>query len=84
MRDPGSYEDIIEILTDEKVISMETSKSLKHLILFRKVLVHSYIEINHMELFEQFAMHLDTLRIFIMNVRDYLTNELGPVSAFKN
>jgi uncharacterized protein YutE (UPF0331/DUF86 family) len=84
MRDPGSYEDIIEILTDERVISMDTSKSLKHLILFRKMLVHSYTEINHMELFEQFAMHLDTLRIFIMNVRDYLTNELGPVSAFKN
>ena len=84
MRDPGSYEDIIEILTDEKVISHETSQSLKILVQYRKVLVQNYTEIDHVALEEQFKVHIDALKEFTVNVRDYLENELGPVSAFKN
>lgn len=84
MRDPGSYEDIIEILTDERVISVETSKNLKKLVQFRKFLVQNYIDIHHQELSQQFLSHLEDLKRFARNVRDYLTNELGPVSAFKN
>lgn len=84
MRDPGSYEDIIDILTDEKVISIGTSKIIKGLVQYRKVLVQSYTEINHNELHEQFSMHLNELALFVKNVRDYLAHELGPVSAFKN
>lgn len=84
MRDPGSYEDIIEILTDEKVISNETGKTLKTLVQFRKVLVQNYTEIHHDELVKQFGAHLDELALFATNVRNYLANELGPVSAFKN
>ena len=84
MRDPGSYEDIIEILTDEKVISAETSQSLKVLVQYRKVLVQNYIEIDHEGLVEQFGAHLNDLSLFATNVRHYLVSELGPVSAFKN
>ncbi|HEY2420462.1 MAG TPA: DUF86 domain-containing protein [Neobacillus sp.] len=84
MRDPGSYEDIIEILADEKVISIETSESLKLLVQYRKVLVQGYTEINHDDLIEQTRTHLDELSLFATNIRAYLANELGPVSAFKN
>lgn len=84
MRDPGSYDDIIDILMDEKVISTETGKAVKNLISFRKPLVRGYTEIDHHELFEQFSKHLSELSTFAENVRDYLVNELGPVSAFKN
>jgi|SRR5579875_665614 len=84
MRDPGSYEDIIDILMDEKVISQETGNSLKTLIPFRKQLVQLYTEINHDALKEQFTKHLPALSLFAVNVRDFLANELGPVSAFKN
>jgi uncharacterized protein YutE (UPF0331/DUF86 family) len=82
MRDPGSYEDIIDILIDEKVVSAETGNSLKNLIQYRKVLVQLYMEINHNELENHFSSHLKTLALFPKNVRDYLQNELGPVSAF--
>jgi uncharacterized protein YutE (UPF0331/DUF86 family) len=82
MRDPGSYEDIIDILMDEKVINAEAGKSLKILIQYRKVLVQLYTEINHNDLQKQFGSHLNTLALFPKNVRDYLANELGPVSAF--
>ncbi|MBI0577569.1 DUF86 domain-containing protein [Neobacillus cucumis] len=84
MRDPGSYEDIIEILTDEKVISAENGNRLKILIQYRKSLVQNYTEINHDELLKQFSENIEALHQFSANVREYIVNELGPVSAFKN
>lgn len=84
MRDPGSYEDIIEILTDEKVISAENGNRLKVLIQYRKSLVQNYTEINHDELLKQFSENIEALHQFSANVREYIVNELGPVSAFKN
>jgi len=84
MRDPGSYDDIIDILMDEKVISAESGNSLKTLIQYRKRLVQFYTDVNHQELQGVFAKHLHELVNFAANVRDYLANELGPVSAFKN
>jgi uncharacterized protein YutE (UPF0331/DUF86 family) len=84
MRDPGSYEDIIDILIDEKVISAKTGESLKILIHYRKQLVQDYLEIDHQEIQEQFLNYQDELVLFAKNVRAYLVNELGPVSAFKN
>ncbi|MFK9090022.1 DUF86 domain-containing protein [Bacillus salipaludis] len=84
MRDPGSYEDIIDILIDEKVITAQTGESLKVLIQSRKVLVQDYIEIDHCQLQNQISKYLPELVNFSGNVRHYLTNELGPVSAFKN
>jgi uncharacterized protein YutE (UPF0331/DUF86 family) len=82
MRDPGSYEDIIEILMDEKVVTAQTGNSLKLLVQKRKELVQLYTEINHSELYNQFSVHMKELALFPKNVRDYLQNELGPVSAF--
>ncbi|MFL6555135.1 MAG: DUF86 domain-containing protein [Bacillus sp. (in: firmicutes)] len=84
MRDPGSYDDIIDILMDEKVISPKTGSSLKILIQYRKRLVQFYTDIDHHELQEIFSKHLQELVNFAANVRDYLATELGPVSAFKN
>jgi uncharacterized protein YutE (UPF0331/DUF86 family) len=82
MRDPGSYEDIIEILIDEKVVSDEIGKSLKTIVQYRKVLVQLYTEIDHRELLNQFSSLMKDLAVFPKNVRDYLENELGPVSTF--
>ncbi|MEH7251971.1 DUF86 domain-containing protein [Neobacillus niacini] len=82
MRDPGSYDDIIDILIDEKVITAESGKSLKMLIQNRKVLVQLYTDIDHIELQKQFADNMNVLALFPKNVRDYIKNELGPVSAF--
>ena len=54
MRDPGSYEDIIDILADEKVITDEMGDSLKVLVSYRKVLVQFYTEVSHSELVKHF------------------------------
>ncbi|MCD7036259.1 DUF86 domain-containing protein [Metabacillus sp. GX 13764] len=83
MRDPGSYEDIIDILLDEKVINEEDEKGLKKLISFRKPLVQEYMSISHGELKKAIKEEAAVLQAFPDKVRSYLENELGPVSAFR-
>ncbi|MCA1041450.1 DUF86 domain-containing protein [Bacillus infantis] len=84
MRDPGSYEDIVDILEDEKVISSEMAGSYKAIIQYRKELVQNYTSIDHAELQKAFADNLEDIKKFAPAVRSYILNELGPVSAFKN
>nr|WP_309100282.1 DUF86 domain-containing protein [Fredinandcohnia onubensis] len=84
MRDPGSYEDIIDILEDEKVVTTGVANELKEIIRFRKVIVQDYLEINHTELISSLQNNKESLASFPQAVRSYLENELGPVSAFKN
>lgn len=84
MRDPGSYEDIIDILEDEKVIKQEEAASLKHVIAFRKVLVQDYISVEHHLIIQALVKEMKAIKAFPTDVRSYLENELGPVSAFKN
>lgn len=83
MRDPGSYEDIIDILDDEKVITKEMHDRLIHLIQYRKMTVQQYTRVEHTKLNDAFQESILVLETFSPRVRDYLANELGPVSAFK-
>lgn len=83
MRDPGSYDDIIDILEDEKVITAEMAKSYKRVVALRKNLQQSYTNVSHPELISVFQSELRLLKGFSPNVRKYLENELGPVTAFK-
>ncbi|WP_175640570.1 DUF86 domain-containing protein [Metabacillus schmidteae] len=83
MRDPGSYEDIIDILLDEKVVNEENSQDLKQIISLRKKLVQDYIQVDHQDLLTTISSHKQGLVTFSSDIRNYLKNELGPVSAFK-
>ena len=83
MRDPGSYEDIVDILTDEKVVNEELSLVMKEFISFRKILVQHYINVNHEDLINVVSTSINKLKTYPSCVRNYLTNELGPISAFK-
>lgn len=84
MRDPGSYEDIVDILDDEKVVTKEMSESLKIIVNYRKKLVQAYTSINHEDLISTFESQLKNLNQFAPAVREYLVNELGPVTAFRS
>jgi len=84
MRDPGSYEDIIDILLDEKVITEEVAGQFKKVLPLRKMLVQDYIEVSHEQLQSVFRANLSAFIQYPELIRRYLTNELGPVSAFKN
>jgi uncharacterized protein YutE (UPF0331/DUF86 family) len=82
MRDPGSYEDIVEILRDESVVSSDAAAHLKELILLRKDLIYGYHGIDHDKLFDTLSKVKHAMTQFPSDVRRYLTEELGPVSAF--
>ena len=83
MRDPGSYEDIIDILLDEKVIVAEMEPDLKALLPYRKKLVQAYTAIHHDELQNAAYKNLKTIEQFPVCVRNYIDAELGVVTAFK-
>ncbi len=82
MRDPGSYEDIIDILIDEKVVTADMEASLKAVVGLRKMLVREFINVDIAEVVNVLTNNLPTLKQFSPAVNSYLTNELGPVSAF--
>lgn len=83
MRDPGSYEDIIDILIDEKVIPAEDETAYKEIIELRKMLVHEYTNVNHEKIVDVFDRHFGTIEQFRTHVLNYLENEMGPVTTFK-
>ena len=82
MRDPGSYDDIIDILEDEKVIQKEQADPLKKLFALRPIIVREFMQVDVQQVETSIRETLNELKQFPGQVRDYLTNELGPVSAF--
>ena len=82
MRDPGGYDDIIDILTDEKVITSEMDAPLKEVINYRKELVRNFHSVDHKKLEQILLANLDYVKQFPVRVENYLATELGPVSAF--
>ncbi|ARW08169.1 DUF86 domain-containing protein [Bacillus atrophaeus] len=83
MRDPGSYDDIMDILVDEKVVTEEEGTHLKQFISYRKKLVQQYQLADAAELLKLIQAHHTVLQDFPSRIRSYLETELGPVSAFK-
>jgi uncharacterized protein YutE (UPF0331/DUF86 family) len=82
MRDPGSYEDIIDILEDESVITKEMNESYKRVLPLRKLLIQDYHKVNHEDLHDVFSKEWKQLTDFAPKVRMYMENELGPVTTF--
>ncbi|MCZ2260460.1 DUF86 domain-containing protein [Sporosarcina sp. G11-34] len=82
MRDPGGYDDIIDIMDDEKVITPEMSDPLKQVIGLRRMIVMEFIDVETTSIIKTLDSSMATLLEFPTKVRHYLENELGPVSAF--
>ncbi|MFC7687875.1 DUF86 domain-containing protein [Ureibacillus sp. GCM10028918] len=82
MRDPGSYEDIIDILVDEKVITAEMDKPFKEVVGLRKMLVREFVQVDNEVVLKVLTNNLGAIKQFSPLVANYLENELGPVSAF--
>lgn len=82
MRDPGSYEDIIDIMDDEKVITESMTTPLKKVIELRQMIVREFIKVDTKVIIATLDNAYEELALFPEKVRHYLENELGPVSAF--
>ncbi|TFJ92773.1 DUF86 domain-containing protein [Lentibacillus salicampi] len=84
MRDPGSFDDIIDILIDENVLPENDEEDYKALIGLRKMVVKDYLTIDHQLLADTIWAHQDTLNQFSSHIRHYLDNEMGVANAFTN
>jgi len=82
MRDPGGYDDIIDIMDDEKVITPEMSEPLKKVIGLRTMIVREFNNVDTGLIVNVLDETIETLTEFPKKVRHYLEHELGPVSAF--
>jgi uncharacterized protein YutE (UPF0331/DUF86 family) len=82
MRDPGSFEDILDILIDEKVVPNDEAVALKQVVNLRKSLVQEYTSADVKATFETITKHQSKLSAFPVHIKRYLEEELGPVSAF--
>lgn len=76
MRDPGSYEDIVDILEDEMVIGQKMAETLRIVVNMRKKLITHYIDVDSGEVYTMLQTHFSHLQQFPINVRDYLKREL--------
>ena len=84
MRDPGSYYDIIDILTDERVLPTEDEDAYKALIDARQEIVKHYYETDSVSLEKTLKAHQHVLQQFSTHIRTYLDNEIGVANAFAN
>ncbi|GAB3047692.1 DUF86 domain-containing protein [Virgibacillus ainsalahensis] len=84
MRDPGSYEDIIDILIDEKVLPENEENLYKSIIRLRKMVVNNYIAVDHRQITDTIMENKGTLEQYSAHIRIYLDNELGVANAFSN
>ncbi|QKY69789.1 DUF86 domain-containing protein [Lentibacillus sp. CBA3610] len=84
MRDPGSFEDIIDILIDENVLPENEDVDYKAIVQLRKMVVKDYLQVDHHLLADTIQTHKNTLDQFSAHIRNYLDNELGVANAFTN
>lgn len=76
MRDASSYEDILDIIHEEKVMTSEVHSVLIELVRLRKPLVQEYYDWPRHTLHPLSQVLADILEQFATNVRNYLKQEL--------
>lgn len=84
MRDPGSYDDIVDILMDEKVITKDLGEAIKKLIPIRKHLLQDYTTPITETIITTFTENISAYKEFPVAVQTYLDKELGVVNAFSS
>ncbi|MDR6226238.1 DUF86 domain-containing protein [Desmospora profundinema] len=77
MRDPGGYEDIIDIMEDERVIPQEGVRRLKRLVALRDRLARHYTGVEQQEVVTAIREGREMFPTFISWVNRYLKQELG-------
>ncbi len=75
MRDPGGYQDIVDILEDEQVISPDLALAISKWVKLRGRLVRQYTDVEQDELIAA-AKDVATIRLFAQRVQHYLAKEL--------
>ncbi|RKD21724.1 hypothetical protein BEP19_13930 [Ammoniphilus oxalaticus] len=76
MRDPGGYDDIVDIMEDERVYAAEEARIFKQIIYLRKNLVVEYIDNHREQLYSSYHQSLAVIERYPEIIRTYLAKEL--------
>ena len=71
-RQPGSYRDTIEVLSEEGVLDSELTERLKRWMGLRNILVHLYMEIDHGRVYDAIQEDLQDLEEFAARAAQWL------------
>jgi len=82
MRDPGSYEDIIDILEDEKVITKEVAPIYRAFVSYRKPLVRDFLEVDVQQIFRFILKNKEELGGLSKAVKEYLGSQRHTYNTF--
>ncbi|WP_018130736.1 type VII toxin-antitoxin system HepT family RNase toxin [Effusibacillus pohliae] len=72
MRDPSSYEDIVQVLAEENVFPQTFTKSFMEVVQFRRILAHEYLQRDVDRLYRMIAEHTGEFAQFQSYVADYV------------
>lgn len=72
MRDAASYEDIFDILTEEKVFDQEFAAHFRPVVVFRKQLAHEYMQLNVEDVYHHAHAHSDDFPILRDSISKYV------------
>lgn len=84
MRDPGGFNDIIDILVDEQVLPRSEQETYKQMIQLRQMVVKNYMSVDHAFIADTLLKNKPVMDMFSTRINTYLDNELGVANAFYN
>jgi uncharacterized protein YutE (UPF0331/DUF86 family) len=76
MRDPGSYEDIVDIMEDERVFPEDSALAYKKIVQLRKRLIADYTMNHRQILYDVYHNTNDEMMAYTTYIRKYLQKEL--------
>ena len=83
LRDPGSYQDVMDIMENEGVIPAEDNAHFRDTFSWRQELTRNYTRLDHAGMKNGFETHLSAYQNFRGNVYAFFENEGQAITAFK-
>lgn len=82
LRDPGNYQDVIDILAQEKVIGPEDAEKFKNTLQWRKELTRNYQSLDHEAMRAEFKKNISAYKDFKESIEYFYKNDPQAVTAF--
>ncbi len=82
LRDPGNYQDVIDILAQEKVVGLEDAEKFKNTLQWRKELTRNYQSLNHEAMRAEFKKNISAFKDFKKSIEYFYENDPQAVTAF--
>lgn len=83
LRDPGSYQDVMDIMENEGVIPADDNRRFRETFKWRNELTRNYMKIDRSEMKNAFNRNLSAYRDYKQNVYNFFENEGQAITAFK-